>query len=72
MLTGGWRHEKKRRRFGRVSKLAFVLNDHYEKLLKLRDERPAVFEKLSTAARTSLIYYEAAKIEIERSAEAIG
>ncbi len=51
-------------------KLAFVLNDHYEKLLKLRDERPAVFEKLSTAARTSLIYYEAAKIEFERSGQA--
>jgi hypothetical protein len=53
-------------------KLAFVLNDHYEKLLLLRDERPAVFEKLSTAARTSLIYYEVEKLEFERSGQAAG
>jgi hypothetical protein len=53
-------------------KLAFVLNDHYERLLKLRDERPAVFEKLSTPAHTSLIYYEAAKLEFELSGQAAG
>ena len=51
---------------------AFVLNCHYEKLLTLRAERPAVFENLSTPARVALIHYEAAKIEFEKSAPLAG
>jgi len=55
-----------------VPKLAFVLNDHYERLLKLRDERPAVFEELATREGVALIHYEAAKLDFDREGQAAG
>jgi uncharacterized protein (DUF1786 family) len=47
------------------SRPQFQINAFYENLIVLRNEKPEVFERLSSASQAALRFYEAAKANSE-------